>query len=742
MILDVQGQALSFGAGTALGVGGQSQLYSNVITIGGQAVDAVVTLGGVSNATLTALDSTTNPFATPAAGSYLQPNLQINAVGGSATFTISFIAGGSYGQSATPTGEAITLRNVLVNAYDLDGSGGSQAGRQFVQFSDVGGYTLAGTTSITPSYLAGVGTSFVTTVGGNVTAAAGTTAADAIRVRAAFDDVSTMTVAFGDRGATGVSYFALDFGPGPAFVGNAVAVDVKIASGTAPLVTSEAGASASFSVTLASAPTANVVVTLAGDDPTEGVLSTRTLVFTPTNWSIAQQVTVSGVDDLTIDGDVGYTLRATASSVGDARFNGVGALIDIVNVENDGPVGPLLGSLDIANATDTGANDLVTANQLPTLTFAAGPGLTVSLLGALGQPLDPAQFTVSYSAGLYTIQLLDADPVRQGIQPFGSFSGSVSTQNVPNALDGTYTVHATDVAGISAQVGSFVIDTTPPSTTISGIDISDDLGDPTDFVTGVAQQTISATLSAALAPDEVLLGSVDGGLNWFDVSGYLTGRSLNWTGPDVTLLAGQNTIQLKVVDLAGNQGVVAGQNYEIDSPLYLVTTPSTQFSEGAITYTDPNTVIEFSYFGTVNEEAVYGTRFNDFIALGDGDDAANGGEGDDVIDGGAGSNFLVGGAGRDIFFVDVRNSEVTWSTIADWSDGEELAIWGWRDGISTWSWNAAPDGTPSYQGATLVADVDGDGTIETKITWTGLSPADIRQPTATTVSGNELLWFT
>jgi hypothetical protein len=748
MILDAQGQKLTFGTGVAItppaGSAGGSFLYSGVATIGGQAVDAVVTLSALSSATLAAgagsFDSTTNPYSGAVALTYLQPNLQIVTAGGSATFTIGFILGGSHGQIATPQGTPVTLRNVLVNAYDLDGSGGSAAGRQFVQFAGVGGYTLAGTTSISPSHVPATGTTFATTIGGNVTALPGTAAGDAIRVLASFDEVSTMTVAFGATGAAGISYFALDFGPGPAMT-NPVVIDVNLAAGAVPLVTSEAGGSASFAVTLASAPRADVVVAFTGDDPTEGLLSARTLTFTAANWNIAQQVTVSGLEDLVADGDTGYTLRATASSAGDPRFNGVGALLDVVNRDNDGPAGPLPGGIDITDATDSGANDAVTRNPLPVLTFAAGPGLSVSVNGAAGQPLDPAQYSVSYAGGIYTITMLDADPVRAGIQPFGSFSGATPTLNVPNALDGSYTIRATDAGGVSADAGSFVIDTTAPTTTLSAIDISDDQGDPTDFVTGVAQQTISATLSAPLAQGEALLGSVDGGITWVDVSGFVTGLALAWSGPTATLLAGANQIRLKAVDLAGNEGPVASQAYEFDEPFYLVSAQGIDGRQAATPYSDPNADLDYAFFGSPGSEAVLGTRFNDFIALGGDGDAANGGDGNDIIDGGTGSNFLSGGSGRDVFFVDARNEQLTWTTIADWEVGEEVAVWGWREGVSRWSWADLPAGAAGYAGVTFEADMDGDLAVDTRITWSGLSAADLPRPVETSVGGLGLIWF-
>ena len=61
---------------------------------------------------------------------------------------------------------------------------------------------------------------------------------------------------------------------------------------------------------------------LSSSDTTEGTLSTSSLTFTPTNWNVAQTVTVSGVDDSFIDGNVAFTVVTAAASSTDANYNG------------------------------------------------------------------------------------------------------------------------------------------------------------------------------------------------------------------------------------------------------------------------------------------------------------------------------------------------------------------------------------------------------------------------------------
>ncbi|MBF0255916.1 MAG: cadherin repeat domain-containing protein, partial [Gammaproteobacteria bacterium] len=123
---------------------------------------------------------------------------------------------------------------------------------------------------------------------------------------------------------------------------------------------------------------------------------------------------------------------------------------------------------------------------------------------------------------------------------------------------------------VALQVLSAV---TPPATTLSGLDISADTGiSASDFNTNTASQTITATLSAALANGEKLLGSVDNGSTWTDISAKVTNTSLQWDG---ATLAGSSSIQLKVQDAAGNNGTLATRSYVLDTTAPTITSATT-----------------------------------------------------------------------------------------------------------------------------------------------------------------------
>ena len=63
----------------------------------------------------------------------------------------------------------------------------------------------------------------------------------------------------------------------------------------------ESGTTDTFTVVLDAQPTSDVVIALTSSDTGEATIS-GSLTFTPANWDTAQTVTITGADDLTVDG--------------------------------------------------------------------------------------------------------------------------------------------------------------------------------------------------------------------------------------------------------------------------------------------------------------------------------------------------------------------------------------------------------------------------------------------------------
>ena len=102
------------------------------------------------------------------------------------------------------------------------------------------------------------------------------------------------------------------------------------------LQTSEAGGTATFTVVLTSAPTANVQLNFTSNDPTEGAVLPASITFTPANWNTPQTVTIIGIDDFIKDGNQSYTIVTQPLISTDPAYNGVNPVdISVTNIDND-----------------------------------------------------------------------------------------------------------------------------------------------------------------------------------------------------------------------------------------------------------------------------------------------------------------------------------------------------------------------------------------------------------------------
>lgn len=111
----------------------------------------------------------------------------------------------------------------------------------------------------------------------------------------------------------------------------------SITQPTGVLLVGEDGSTAQFSVRLTAQPTSNVVLTVASSDTTEAAVGPGTLTFTPENWDVAQTVTVTGVDDVVVDGIVGSTVTVSVNAAAsDDAFDAVaGQTVSVTTSDDD-----------------------------------------------------------------------------------------------------------------------------------------------------------------------------------------------------------------------------------------------------------------------------------------------------------------------------------------------------------------------------------------------------------------------
>jgi hypothetical protein len=137
------------------------------------------------------------------------------------------------------------------------------------------------------------------------------------------------------------------------------------------LKTTEKGALAKFTVNLASAPSDTVTIPVVSRAIGEGKITepaTGQLVFTTTNWSVAQTVSVTGVDDMLADGNVPYGIRFQPATSNDARYEGRTADdVMITNIDDDSPGVTVIASPNLTTTEAGGkASFGVVLNSAPT----------------------------------------------------------------------------------------------------------------------------------------------------------------------------------------------------------------------------------------------------------------------------------------------------------------------------------------------------------------------------------------
>lgn len=92
---------------------------------------------------------------------------------------------------------------------------------------------------------------------------------------------------------------------------------------------------AAFDVRLLSEPLSSVTVTALSDDTTEGIVSSKPMLFTKDDWEIPQQLELVGVDDMEADGDISYAISLTANSDDASYSNLLTFPLQVINKDDD-----------------------------------------------------------------------------------------------------------------------------------------------------------------------------------------------------------------------------------------------------------------------------------------------------------------------------------------------------------------------------------------------------------------------
>jgi CshA-type fibril repeat protein len=223
-VFDVNNGTLLFNQPSIQRLDGQAAgsviLFTNVITINGQQIDAVVTIVDNVSTTIDALDTAVP--GTPALGGApgvpagndwfdftVQELAPVPVATDLSTIRFDFIQGGSY-NNVTNVGVDVLLKNVVVNSYDIDNG-------QFQHFSGFSSYVISNTTQLSVSALPNNFTRFQSVTGQSNNAPITDPLADQFRVTAFYDQIHTFEIKTGSNISASPAYFYLDFSLGLAW---------------------------------------------------------------------------------------------------------------------------------------------------------------------------------------------------------------------------------------------------------------------------------------------------------------------------------------------------------------------------------------------------------------------------------------------------------------------------------------------------------------------------------------------
>jgi hypothetical protein len=156
----------------------------------------------------------------------------------------------------------------------------------------------------------------------------------------------------------------------------AATAGVTVTESSGSTAVTEGGSTDSYTVVLDSAPSANVVVTVATVS-SDISLSTSTLTFTTSNWDTPQTITVTAVDDSSVESTETATITHTAVS-SDGDYNGISIASVTTAITDNDTAGS--GSTGGGSAADTTApvNTSIIINSNATSTSNIGVTLTLS----------------------------------------------------------------------------------------------------------------------------------------------------------------------------------------------------------------------------------------------------------------------------------------------------------------------------------------------------------------------------
>ena len=347
---------------------------------------------------------------------------------------------------------------------------------------------------------------------------------------------------------------------------------------------SEAGTTDSFTVVLTTDPATDVDISVVSADPGEATVSTSELAFTTNNWNTPQTVTVTGVNDGAVDGDITHNITlAVIDGQSDDTYDPVSnVVVQNTTADNDSAGFTVTQSGGSTTVAESASTDTFTV----ALTSQPTNDVVISVTsGDTGEAtVDKAQLTFT-NGNWNNAQTVTVTGVNDDLDD-GNISVTITLAVVDASSDNAFDNASNQtVAAVNTDndTAGFTIAQSGGATTVT------EGGGTDDFTLVLNAQPASDVVLSVVSSDT---GEVTAG------SATVTFTNANWDTAQTVTLTGVNddiddgnvnsTITVAVVDASSSNEFdnVADQTFTVantddDDAAFTVTPSATTVTEGA-----------------------------------------------------------------------------------------------------------------------------------------------------------------
>lgn len=529
--------------------------------------------------------------------------------------------------------------------------------------------------------------------------------------------------------------------------------DVVVVESGGATVVSETGTTDTFDVTLTGPPLADVVLEIILTDDTEVSVAPTRLTFDGTNYNVPQTVTLTGVDDMVIDGTIPSSaiVRVVDAESESAFHPALDKFVSIITTDDEVAGLVILESGGATSVSEAGTEDSLTIalqgqprNDVVIDVLATDPGEAAVAPARL--TFTPADWDVAQTVTVTGVDDLFADGDISSQVTF-SVDDSVSDSFFTGIPDSSVTVVTTDddvAMFLITETGSHTlareggntdrVDIVLMAAPLSPVTIdvsSQDTSEVTNAPTSVTFDSSNWNISQSVTFSAVDDGAEDG--KRFTTADFAVNASSDpmflGQSDSITVITIDNdaavylddtdlivdaTTDADTITLTETGGTITvtlnGAPYPFSVTEYSRVFVKAKPGDDVVTATTVTTPLlvkgqggDDTIFGGSASDTLRGGGGNDILYGADGDDSLNGGNSRDSLEGGDGADSLQAGRGPDTLLGEDGDD------VLQGQRGKDTLIGG--DGDDTLGGNDGGDRIEAGAGADVIRGGAGNDTI-------------------------------